>query len=228
MKKIVNLLILAFVICSCSNSYKVDSKKYTYAKENDNIKVSVNIHVFNSNKKKINKQIEIFNTSIIDSVKSLSVRMEKDAESLFKDLRKEKDFKQHWKYDLYVTDTIYNLSSDYISILQNKLIYTGGAHPNTIIKSYNYRLSDNKLLGKDDIFKKEGREGLNKVIKEEALNLLGKDYKFFESPSIENADAVNISEDKIIITYNHYTIACYAQGIIKVEIPKEKLVDYLL
>lgn len=228
MKKIVNILILALVICSCSNSYKVNSKKYTYSKENDNIKVSVNIHVFNSDKKKINKQMELFNTSIIDSVKTLSGSMEKDAEGLFKDLRKEKDFKQHWKYDLYVTDTIYNLSTEYISILQNKLIYTGGAHSNTIIKAYNYRISDNKLLGKEDIFKKEGREELNKIIKEETLKLLGKDFKFFESPKVKNADAINISEDKLIITYNHYTIACYAQGIIRVEIPKEKVASYLL
>ena len=116
----------------------------------------------------------------------------------------------NFKYDLHESKTIksYILRTEY---------FTGGAHGNVEVISFNYEKENNKRLGLNDMFKKPAEDYLS------VLAALGDKYftgKYGEAffPEGVSATPANFGvwytdDEKITFVFQPYQVAPYAYGI---------------
>ncbi|MGS2725552.1 DUF3298 and DUF4163 domain-containing protein [Psychroserpens sp. BH13MA-6] len=122
-------------------------------------------------------------------------------------------------------------SADVISIAINSYLNTGGAHGNTHVKFLNFNPQTGKQYSKNDLI--DDLDGLSKIIEEHLKKemisrtdnqpmedaFFGKDFQLPES--------LGFSDEGLIILYNPYEIASYAQGIIEFTVPFEAVGQFL-
>jgi len=144
-------------------------------------------------------------------------------------------FKNDYEENALVWEAIFDgeviyQSSEVVCIAINGYTNTGGAHGNMNITLYNFDAQTGALLELDDII--SNIEGFSQVVKthfikeieinnEEELT----DY-FFEEEFHLPAN-IGFSDEGVLILYNVYEIASYAQGITEFTIPFEALQNYL-
>jgi len=78
-------------------------------------------------------------------------------------------------YNLDLEFNIARRTSDFVSVLANGSVYTGGAHPMPLVASFNLHTSDNKLIELADLFA-DGSAALN-TLSEEARRQLEGSYE---------------------------------------------------
>ena len=227
-----NKLLLGFLIfiscISCHKELKITESKDIIKRETKNILVNIKISNFTSNIDKTKAELSAFNILRNVELNKYADTLENEANSLLKELSTSEQGRPSWKYSIYVEDTILSMNPlGIISLLQTECVFTGGAHPNTITKSYNYSLVYHKLLKKEDILGSTHPENLNKLLLESFTKHNKYNIELFEKPTLELADAIGVTKDQIIFVYNRYTLACYAVGDIKIKIDKSKLIDFL-
>jgi len=228
MKKLL-LVFVAFVLfTSCNKEIKITKSKDIIKRESENMVVNINISNFTANLSKIKAELTDFNSLRNVRLNKYADTLENEANNTIKELAASPYGKPSWKYSIYVEDSVLSINpKGIISVLQTECVFTGGAHPNTITKSYNYSLVNHKLLKKEDILGSTHPENLNKLLLESFRNQYKDSIQLFENPTLELADAIGISKDQIIFVYNRYTLACYAAGEIRIKIDKSKLIDFL-
>jgi len=227
-----NKLLLAFFIfiscISCHKELKITESKDIIKRETKSILVNIKISNFTANTDKTKEELAIFNTLRNTELNKYADTLENEANNLLKKLSTSEQGIPSWKYSLYVEDTILSMNPlGLISLLQTECVFTGGAHPNTITKSYNYSLVNHRLLKKEDILASTHPENLNKLLLESFKKHDKNNIQLFEKPTLELADAIGITKNQIIFVYNRYTLACYAAGDIKIKIDKSELIDFL-
>lgn len=111
--------------------------------------------------------------------------------------------------------------------------YTGGAHPNTIIKWSNILASSGKELTKDMVFKKSKEKEITALIMK---HLIKEVNTRLETDTITSVDGLRengalldvdlyipdnfmLEEDHVSFLYNRYDIAPYAMGEFIIEVP---------
>jgi hypothetical protein len=111
---------------------------------------------------------------------------------------------------------------EFVSILFYFYEYTGGAHPNTTSKSFNYDLARNSQINLADLF----RPGSNylKVISDYCVRELKKlstvtDPASGAGPKLENFHSWNITPAGLKITFDRYQVGAYAVGEHEVVVP---------
>lgn len=171
-------------------------------------------------------------------------------EEMIKDSKEAYEDSKKYKYEFrpYGFEIQYNIDKNNNGILSahsTVYYYTGGAHGMSYIIPYNYRLEDGKELTLKELFK-EGydykkvinekikilRDKMDEEYKSEYIKSGGKesDYKslFFEEfKGIKDDQKFYITNDDIVIYYDHYEIAPYAFGMPKFNIPISSLKDGL-
>ena len=124
-------------------------------------------------------------------------------------------------------------SSEIISIKTSFYNYTGGAHGNTTFSFLNFNpttgaiLTNNSLLKNkkeftdfaESIFRKE-----KEIPKGESINSTG---FWFENDTFSLPESIGFSETHLILIYNQYEIASYADGPIEIQIPMEEAKPHL-
>lgn len=135
-----------------------------------------------------------------------------------------------------ITDTVYCMSDDVISILLNGFTYfVGAAHPNTFFYSINYDLKNNKVIKLSTLFK----DDYLKVISGICINDLKKkmteyspdiDMRWIKEgagPRKENYLVYNFTDKFFIVTFPAYQVAPYVAGPQEVIIPLSALSDVI-
>jgi len=222
---IISAFILMLTGISCQHHSKITSIKETINNETKNIVVNINISKFKADGRRENKKLSAFNNLRQKELDQYSDTLTSEANKLLKDLETNNKYgRPSWKYGLYVTDTVMMMIPEYfLSILQTESTFTGGAHPNNIIKDYNYDIKNNKLLKKGDIINLKDSVKINKILRNKFKVQNKYDIELFEQPSVKLADAIAITPDSVIFVYNQYTLACYAVGPIKIKISQKKI-----
>ena len=116
----------------------------------------------------------------------------------------------------------YKIIDNVLSVKVNLDQFTGGAHPMTFIRTYNFDLNTGNILKLEEIFNQEGKKiyknKINKIITD----------KMYENPDnyfIDEFKGINentqyyLDEDNIIIFFQLYEIAPYTAGIPEFKIP---------
>jgi len=218
---IISAFILMLTGISCQHHSKITSIKENVKKETKNIVINIKISKFKGNNRKGNKNLSEFNDLRQKELDQYADTLSSQADKDLKELETNNKYgRPSWKYGLYVTDTVMMIPEYFISILQTESTFTGGAHPNNLIKDYNYDIKNNKLLKKGDIINLKDSVKINKILRNKFKAQNKYDIELFEQPSVKLADAIAITQDSIIFVYNQYTLACYAAGPIEIKIPQ--------
>ena len=226
---IISAFILLLTGISCQHHSEITSIKNIVNNETKNIVVNIKISKFSSNNKKENKKLSAFNNLRQKELDQYSDTLKSQADKDLKELENNKYGRPSWKYGLYVTDTVIMMIPKYfLSILQTESTFTGGAHPNNLIKNYNYDIKNNKLLKKRDIINLKDSIKINKILYNKFKAQNKYNIELFEQPSVKLADAIALTPDSIIFVYNQYTLACYAAGPIKIKISQKLIGDSFL
>lgn len=113
-------------------------------------------------------------------------------------------------------------SKDFISVLFSFFEYMGGAHPNTITKSFNYDLNRNLTVSLADLF--TPNSNYLKVISDYSIRELKKldtvsNAEEGAGPKIENFHSWNITPAGLKITFDPYQVGPYVAGAHEVIVP---------
>ena len=222
------LLLVLLCFTSCSQPVKIKSDIRVQNQETKDLELNTKMTLLSSENKKVNTDLESFNTLRIRQVKEYADTLRQEATACFLELAQSKYGRPEWKYSYYVRDTLINVNpKSIISILQTESTFAGGAHPNTIYKAYNYDLKKHRVLSKKDIFKTSDSKELNTILYNTFQNQNSLEIELFNKPTLETADAVCLTENQIIFVYNPYTLACYAAGVIKIRVNKSLISKYI-
>lgn len=187
--------------------------------EDDFVKITIQIP-----KLKNTRDIDLenqFNNMIQDKVKAIV----EDVKSMAQEAAN--DDMLHAKYEVHISTEVKYQSRDFVSLVMYYYTFTGGAHGNTIIETYNLDLSTNKIITLKDIF--NSNCDYETIIKEEILKQIEERMTDFFEESIEYVKNENISErtftiskDGLEIYYQDYEIAPHSSGlpVFKIDITK--------
>ncbi|OUR98188.1 hypothetical protein A9Q86_14120 [Flavobacteriales bacterium 33_180_T64] len=135
------------------------------------------------------------------------------------------------KWEIFIDGEVTYHSPEVISIAVNSYLDTGGAHGNTNVRFFNFNSQTGKLLlNKDHI---NNIKALSKIVEEKLKDELehhsGNEpiEDLFFGEGFQLPESIGYSDEGIIILYNPYEIASYAQGIIEFTIPFEEINSFL-
>jgi Protein of unknown function (DUF3298)/Deacetylase PdaC len=128
------------------------------------------------------------------------------------------------KNTLDIDHSVTASGKDFISVLFTYYTYTGGAHPNTTTSSFNYDLNRGELIKLGGLFK-PGTNYLKiisdySVVELKKLKIGDEDWiNRGAGPKMENFRSWNITPQGLMITFDAYQVASYAEGPQEVVIP---------
>ncbi|MFT5242914.1 MAG: hypothetical protein ACJA1H_001133 [Glaciecola sp.] len=139
------------------------------------------------------------------------------------------DSTQQW--EVFIDGEVTYRSPQIIGIVITSYLDTGGAHGNTNVRFFNFDPQTGKQYTKKDLV--SNAQGLSEVIEKKLKEdiqagsgndvikdvFFGKDFQFPET--------IGYSAEGLIILYNPYEIASYAQGIVEFTIPFSEVKQFL-
>lgn len=248
MFRIIPLLLAVFVASGCSFNTPLKFEKSSISAENFDSCLSLNCPSIkiqylkasgnNQKSKKFNQHIE---DALIDIVASAEddrsyIAHVSDAVQFFID-----DFKKFQEefgnnYVDYDVDTFMQVSfqsENFVSIELNYYLYTGGAHGQSGIKYLNFDAKTGELLSDDNIFSLSDEliafcenkfRDVYQIPKDRTINATG---FWFENDTFHLPKTVGFTQTEMVLHYNQYEIASYAEGPIILTIPIEEVAQYL-
>jgi hypothetical protein len=133
--------------------------------------------------------------------------------------------------EINISELYYSI--ELVSIEMHKYLYTGGAHGsgNTFflnVDPQNGNEIPSEALFKNSIdfkvFAEHKFRDAHKISSDESINSTGFS---FENDRFYLPNSIGFSETDLIILYNQYEIASYADGPVELKIPLEKVKEYL-
>ena len=202
-------------------TFEVNTISYE-ADENDFINKDLLRYICSVFNEKCNKHSEVLNKQ---NVLEIINKHQKFLQSDYSD-----NYDDHMPIDIHYS---INIEEDYsknnIFILEkNQYSFTGGAHGNYYTQYSCYDIKEGKLLNINDVF---DITQLNRVGQEYFLMQRGLQKKadfddsgyWFEDNKFYLPNNFTIENNSFVFIYNPYEIASYAEGIIEVKIPFNKL-----
>ena len=125
-------------------------------------------------------------------------------------------------------------SFEITSILLKIYTYTGGAHGNTTLETYNIGDKDLKLINFETFFNENAKSyfelKINDAIanREKVKNINGDEVIFFEEPEINIKNAVMYFEgDSVKFVFPVYDLAPYSSGMPVFKFSKDEIKKYM-
>jgi uncharacterized protein YecT (DUF1311 family) len=168
-----------------------------------------------------------------DWATSMVADFEKSAAEDFASYKADPDGGMPWNaYSLYVGFGVPRNDAEMLVVGFDESIFTGGAHPNHNIESFNFLMPDGWQVFLPEIF--DGKPALDRIsalaIDDLTKQLLGPDsmsdpdwVKSGAGPSWSNFQDFALLPDRLVIRFPPYQVAAYAAGDQKVEIPLSEL-----
>lgn len=236
MKKIVPVIVSFLVLISCKKEINL---KFTELNSVYKINAVVEINIPKAEGEStvsfaINSKIEnhIANVLNFSEDHSDSLKLE---EAVTKFDSEYSQFKNDFEESALIWEAIFDgeviyQSSEIICVAINGYTNTGGAHGNMNITLYNFNAQTGEIIELEDLI--NDMEGFTDVVKtyfkteieEEGENDLS---DFFFGEEFHLPANIGLTEEGVLILYNVYEIASYAQGITEFTIPFDEIDRYL-
>ncbi len=136
-------------------------------------------------------------------------------------------------YEAAVDSEILHQDSDIVSVYISTYLYTGGAHGSQNSHFLNFNRKTGHLLTHRDLFKNLDRfTKYVEMIFRDTYNISNSDNInstgfFFDDDVFVLPQNIGFNQDSIILLYNQYEIASYAEGPIEIKLSKESITKYL-
>ncbi len=237
LRKIGLLLLASVALVSCNQEVNLTFSESNF-KLDENAIIEVNIPIAegnNSASEEINSAIENFIVNTIsfseDSLINVSLN---DAIKTFDSIyiAFEDDFEENsLVWEALIDGEVTYKSPQITCIAINSYLNTGGAHGNMNISFLNFNSQTGELLQNEDLienrntFMELAKTHFNIEMQKSSNEAQTEDYFFgddFHLPA-----NIGFSDDGIILLYNVYEIASYAQGITQFTIPFEEALPFL-
>lgn len=248
MNKIIPLLLALVLASSCSSEQPVSFEETAYSHENFSLCQSNNcptikVHFLQAagDDKKSNLINQKINQALIDKIAATE-----DDTHIFSDVEKaieffiqdfitfEEDFGNAFvSYDIDIFMQVSYQSDDFISIELNYYLFTGGAHGYGGTTFLNFDAKTGKELTDADLFNNnealltycENRfREVYQITAERSINSSG---FWFEGERFHLPENIGFTEIEMILHYNQYEIASYAEGPIILTIPLLEIEEFL-
>lgn len=237
LKKTSLLILLLIFVFSCDKDVKIEFTENNIETSISTI-VSINYPKANGTKevaKRINETLEnyIVNQTNLTEDSIINMPVNDAVEQFDKAFERfKKDFPDTTqKWEVLIDGEVTYRSPEVISIAINSYLDTGGAHGNTNVRFFNFNSQTGALLSKKELISDSKRlseiveQHLKEEIKANAEDELMED--FFFGKDFQLPETIGFSEEGLIVLYNPYEIASYAQGIIEFTIPFEEVSSFL-
>lgn len=126
-------------------------------------------------------------------------------------------------------DERYNKNS-FLSIVEEKYIYTGGAHGTTVRIPKNIDVSGGRIVQLADLFTDDGYiTTLNRMINERMSEHSEEYQELWEKPEIkpEHQTDFYLDGDSLVIFFQPYELSYYARGFVEFPLPLDELAGYM-
>ncbi|PHS66906.1 MAG: hypothetical protein COB12_05605 [Flavobacterium sp.] len=245
--KISFIFLLFIVTISCKKEASITLTSENFSDEfqgdckgDDCAKVTIDYIKIQGEKESVNKINFTIGSSIIyflnsDLEKNIRATTISEAANSFLKAYEidKKEFPDLSPYTAEVSVSNSYSSSDIISIKTSFYNYTGGAHGNTALAYLNFNPTTGAILTKNSLLKnkKEFISFAEKIFRKEK-NIAENDNInstgfWFENDSFSLPESIGFSKTHLILIYNQYEIASYADGPIEVLIPIEEVKPFL-
>lgn len=121
-------------------------------------------------------------------------------------------------------------SNDFLSLVEERYVYMGGAHGETAWIALNLDTAASKRVRLSDLFAESGYENtLNRMINEQVRERPEEYSDLWEKPQIKESNQTDfyIEGDKLVIYYQPYDLSYYARGFVEFKLPLKELSGYL-
>lgn len=216
------LLVITLLLTACAAGGRTEITSATNEYETDYSTVETEIIALQGLKdkdfeSKINADIE---ESIESAVVAFDTNAQNDTAALKGGNKCVFETVWHSKYN----------EKDFVSQVEERYTYMGGAHGETAWLSRNIDIAASKEVRLADLFQDNSYiTALNRLIDEEIADSGGKYADLWEKPEIKESNQTDfyIHDDDLVIYYQPYDLSYYARGFVEFEIDLEDLSGYL-
>jgi len=230
-KTYLSLLCLVLIFISCETETKITFEEIEITSKKNSIvsiiipKASGTTEITNNINEGIsNTIINILNfeeTDDDENIEELIIKFNDEFNAFKNDFP---DSSQVWEVQID-GDVMYQ-SAEVISIALTSYWNTGGAHGVLTITILNFNPQTGFQISTADLFTDiEAIENITKSYFEKTIN--EKDISTFDTNGFELPRNIGFTEDGILMLYNVYEVASYADGIIQFTVPYNKISSYL-
>ena len=223
LKGIILLLILLFTACGVEKEKgkEKEIEKLEYKGATNSYKYNLVIpQILNLQ----SEDISYFNLSLQENARLIIDEL----------LESTEDLKQSTPYEAEMSYEIKENSFGVTSIVVKRYTYTGGAHGNTTLETYNLLDKDLKLINFESFFNDNAQSyfemKINDAIenKERVKNINGEEVIFFENPEVNIKNAVIYFEgDSVKFVFPLYDLAPYSSGMPVFKFSKDEIKKYM-
>ncbi len=126
-------------------------------------------------------------------------------------------------------DVKYN-KNDFLSLVEERYVYMGGAHGETAWLPRNIDVAASKEIKLADLFADSGYVNtLNRLITEQVEENKDEYADLWEKPEIKDSNQTDfyIEDGNLVIFYQPYDLSYYARGFVEFHLPLEELKGYM-
>ncbi len=214
------------LLAACNPKGKIEVQTREKSDSTEYLKVNIAQSVFTSENPETQKSCDVLNAKVRYLIDSIETTLALQADTFYTTLKQEGIERPVWNFELYVGDTVFMVSPDYISLRLMTYIFRGGAHGMTEFHAFNYDVKRRQLQSPIQILDFSKYKEINEVLKR---NFVNTDNCFTEIPTLENGfTALNVSINAIYLTYPQYVLGPYSCGYAQVVLPRSELKGMLL
>ncbi len=233
MKKISFLFIIALVVSACNKDVKLKFEPQLIEKS-EGTSIVINYPKAIGTKavaEKINQQIEyvIANEMNMADTSENNISVSEAISAFNKEYKAFKDDFQDssQKWEVKVDGEVIYESPEVICLSLQSYIDTGGAHGNGKVTFLNFNPETGAILNQNDIinntaeFKKIAEKAFKEQTKPKDSNETIEDFFFGEDFQLPSN--IGFTDAGLVLLYNNYEIASYAQGITEILLPYSQI-----
>ena len=237
MKKISFLFIIALVVSACNKDVKLKFEPQLIEKS-EGTSIVINYPKAIGTKavaEKINQQIEyvIANEMNMADTSENNISVSEAISAFNKEYKAFKDDFQDssQKWEVKVDGEVIYESPEVICLSLQSYVDTGGAHGNGKVTFLNFNPETGAILNQNDIisntaeFKKIAEKAFKEQTKPKDSNETIEDFFFGEDFQLPSN--IGFTDAGLVLLYNNYEIASYAQGITEILLPYSQIKEVL-
>lgn len=229
---LIGLVIVCFISAIKFNVVSSKGTKEKLVVNTEKIIEDSNKIVFDLKYPQIKLKDENVQNKINNLIKQHVYEFKKDLEGFYKaTYENENDTDLIFSYKFEgLSDFKYEVVSDILSLTISFSQFTGGAHPMTYVRDYNFDLNTGKLVQLNELFNEEGKKIYKKVIDNFIIDQINKNPENYfkdEFKGIKEDSQFYLTKDSIVVFFQLYEIAPYSSGITEFKIPFSSFGDVI-
>ncbi len=237
MKKIISVLICLPLLFACEEDVSISFTEQSIESKN-NAHITINYPKAEGNEAvadRINKTVENFlaNEINMSEKRNKNLTLDEAVKGFDTEYKRFKDdfndSTQEW--EALIESEINYESEHIICIAVNSYLDTGGAHGNSHISFLNFdKKTGNRLTQSDIIKDQQGLKQLAKPYLEKMTKPMSNDEdieNLFFGEDFQLPETIGFNSEGLILLYNVYEIASYAQGVTEFTIPYKDVQPFL-